>query len=131
MTSADFYIGLGRDAEWLGSLEADGTAAEMDEYNLFGPGDPDDDLFTEDTFRRIVWDVLAEARGENRGHMRASGDAWPWEYPDSSSGTDMVYVFNNGSIHVFERNGDDGLFQIALHYPNGTRKPAVFPRMVS
>jgi hypothetical protein len=126
MASADFYVGLGEDAEWLGSLSVDGSAAEMDDEGLFGEPDQKDP-YTEETYRRIVGDVLAAAVADDYGYSKASGDVWPWAYADSG-GTDMVYAFNNGSVHVYER-GDGGQYQVALHYPNGTRKPVKFPAM--
>ena len=130
MKTADFYIGLGEDAEWLGSLSADGTPAELDAVNLFGPT-ADGELYTEATFREIVAATLAKAVEADRGYD--ANDPWPWPYP-SSHGTDYVYVFVNGTIHVFEKGFNavdsiEGAFLTTLHYQNATRRPGRFPIM--
>lgn len=122
MSNADFYIGLGHEAKYLGSLEFDASPAEMDDMGLFGPATDGD--FTEDTFREIV-----ESCAEEPNAFHAT---WPWSYPDSS-GTDLVFAFVRGSVHVFERgerDGQTGQFLVALHYPNGARKATAFPAQV-
>lgn len=114
--SADFYVGLGDSAEWLGSVIQDAHPREMELRCLLGSSAEDAPTatdYTETTFRDIVG-LMADVDPE---------DGWPWSYPDSGD-TDYVYVWNNGSITVYERG-----YQIALHYPNGARQPAKFRRM--
>jgi hypothetical protein len=136
-TSADFYIGLGENARWIGTVERDGSPADLDDRGLFGPaadGEGHTGAYTEDTFLAVVREhVRAVVRDTDvDGHLAEDGDSWPWPVPDSSM-TDYVYSYNNGSIHVAESGiGDDGQhhqYQVALHYPNGTRKPVKLPRV--
>lgn len=123
MTNADFYIGLGEDAKWIGSLSVDGSTADMDDAGLFGPPPDDMELYTETTFLNVVLDVLGLADDADRGYLAANLDPWPWPWKDSV-GTDMAYAFAKGCIHVFERG-----YLVALHYPNGARNPSRFPQL--
>lgn len=117
--NADFYVGLGKTARWLGSI-ADGGApgditADYDLFNISADVDP----YTEDDFRDMVASIIADAKADDAGFDPADG--WPWEHR-SSTGTDFTYAFNNGCIHVFE-NG----YMVAQHYPNGARRQSEFP----
>jgi hypothetical protein len=132
VSTADFYLGTGPTAEWLGSLLQDGSPADMDDLDLFGPAE--DESYTDDTFGRIVWDALANARLEDpasAAHAEA-GDPWPHEYADSS-GTEWVYACVKGAVHVFRRirdeDGQPGQFLAAVHYPNGSRRSTEFPTL--
>lgn len=132
MSTADFYLGTGPTAEWLGSLLQDGSPAEMDDLDLFGPaeGEP----YTDDTFVRIVTDALREVAeaptDEQLAFLASEGDSWPHTYRDSS-GTDYVYACVKGAVHVFRRiqdeDGAPGQFLAAVHYPNGSRRSTEFP----
>lgn len=125
MTSADFYIAVGKAYHWLGSIARDGSPAEMDEAGLFGPAQ-DEDTYTETSYREIVADLLAEPTASSA----EAGDTWPWDYV-SSAGTDMTYVFKLGAVYVYERGTDSrgaqGQVLVATHYPNGARNVTVFP----
>lgn len=133
MSSADFYVGIGSEAEWIGTVGADGSTADMDDAGLFGPA-PGDDDYTEGTFRAIVHRYVAELAdgSDEEGYLASRGHPWPWKGL-SESRAGMIYCYNKGSIHVFERtdggaDGKPGHYLVALHYPNGTRKPTVFAR---
>jgi hypothetical protein len=121
---ADFYIGLGAEAEWLGSMGDGGHPSEVtsvhDLFNL--NGDVDD--YTEDTFRQMVESILDDTPDYVLVSRASTGGWWPWGY-DTSVGTPFAYAWNNGCIHVFE-NG----YMVAQHYPNGARRPSTFPSMV-
>lgn len=125
MASADFYVFTGEDGEWLGSLSVDGSPAEMDDEELFGPVDPPA-KFTEETFRTLVKKVLDRAVADDFGYSAAQGDEWPWPYPDSS-GTDWTYALiadadMGPTIMVsrgVERDGKRLQLLSATHYPNG------------
>jgi len=81
-TRADFYIGQGVSAEWLGSIAWDGYPEGMVQ-----------DLFaccTEEEWRQHIKEFLAsrkDATHPNRG--------WPWPWDDSSL-TDYSYAFLTG-----------------------------------
>lgn len=124
---ADFYIGLGDNARWLGSIATDGGPAEVgrvhDLFNTSGDvADYTEDSFT-DAVARIVRDVDADDDSKRQGWLAADDDVWPWPYP-SSTLTDYTYAWNNGCIHVFEEG-----YMVAQHYPNGARRPSAFRNM--
>lgn len=86
-TRADFYVGCGKDAEWLGSVSRDGYQWEKT---------PDCQLLnakTENDFRLAVADII------NYRSDWISAKIWPWLWPDSNA-TDYVYAFHNGSVEV-------------------------------
>lgn len=135
MSTADFYLGTGPDAQYLGSLLDDGSPAAMDDLDLFGPaegGQP----YSDETFVRIVEDVLREVveapTDERMAALASEGDSWPHNYLDSS-GTDYVYAAVKGAVHVFRKVLDDqgqpGQFLAAVHYPNGARRSTEFPTL--
>lgn len=77
-TRADFYVGVNKDAEWLGSIGWDG----------YPSGIPDSvkKASTEDDFRAAVAAFIAEERGTTPD----MGWPWPW---DNSGTTDYAYGF--------------------------------------
>jgi hypothetical protein len=88
-TRADFYIGQGQDAEWLGSVGFDGC----DWVN-----DPTSDLMlakSPDEFRAAVVIIQAERRD-----FTAPEDGWPWPWENSKT-TDYAYVFYEGKTNVY------------------------------
>lgn len=115
MTSAKLFIGMGEDAELVATLGIDGSAAALDDQGLFGPGEGDEQ-YTEATFRKIALGSLMDQSLEDLEKVTTP---------------DMIYAFKNGSVLVFELgqndDGETGYYQVALHYPNGARKPVSFP----
>jgi len=135
VSTADFYLGTGPDAKYLGSLLDDGSPAMMDDLDLFGPAIMGQ-TYTDDTFVRIVEDALRDAAeaptDEPMATIASEGDEWPHDYPDSS-GTDYVYAAVKGAVHVFRKIEDEyghpGQFLAAVHYPNGARRSTEFPTL--
>lgn len=100
-TRADFYIGTGKDAEWLGSIAFDGyrineMTREQAEKNV--------DCM-------LCWHIknaLTEAgfRASVSGLLRENDDAtkpeqgWPWPWDDSNT-TDYAYAFVDGACKTF------------------------------
>lgn len=83
-TRADFYIGRGEKAEWLGSLCYDG----------YPNGVPEDVLrnsHTEQEWRANVAKLLA---GEESATIPEQGWPWPWE---DSRTTDYAYAWDDGT----------------------------------
>lgn len=121
---ADFYIGLGQDARWLGSIRDGGHPAVVaKDHDLFNmDGNVED--YDEDTFVELVNAILADVPDHVPVARADRNDLWPWTY-DTSVGTAFTYAWNNGCIHVFEHG-----YMVAQHYPNGARRPSVFPSMV-
>lgn len=118
---ADFYIGRGKDAEWLGSIAWDGYPSGVDRPGLLDASD-------ESGFRGAV---LEEIAGREDGTKPEDGWPWPW---DTSDTTDYAYAFDDGRVHgsCFGGNWFD---------PNGPKDedgdqiesdvPAAFPDMSS
>lgn len=105
-TRADFYIGTGETAEWLGSIAFDGYRIDDVELEHLERRDNSEaDLATcwdikhaadEASFRRSVADLLAlndDATTPDKG--------WPWPW-DSSRSTDYVYAFVDGACKTFQ-----------------------------
>ena len=97
-TRADFYVGTGKDAEWLGSVAYDGY--EWDE-------DRDSDIAaatTEQEFKDAVTAVLTGRRDATTPDL-----GWPWPWEDSRT-TDYAYFFdgNKTRIFCFGKPRDDG-----------------------
>lgn len=88
-TRADFYVGHGPEAEWLGSVAMDGY--EWHEK----PAHPISSATTPDDFRAAV---AAELAPREDATLPAQGWPWPWE---DSRTTDYAYVFDGGSVHVY------------------------------
>ena len=83
-TRADFYIGRGKEAEWIGSVAWDGHPESMPQ-----------EFWTCDkaeNFRQIVVDKMSD-----RGDWTAPADGWPWPWDDSGT-TDYAYAFDEGRV---------------------------------
>lgn len=113
-TRADFYVGRGKSAEWLGSIAWDGY-----------PGGEASKLFdktTEDEFRAALANFAA-----GRDDWSSPAHGWPWPWDDSRM-TDYAYAFDDGKV-LASRFGRS--WQIASKYDrdrNGT-EIEVFPNM--
>lgn len=82
-TRADFYIGTGETAEWLGSIAYDG----------YPDGLPEDVIkaSTEEGFRAEVAELAKES------HWTSPEQGWPWPWNDSHT-TDWAYAFKDGVV---------------------------------
>lgn len=89
-TRADFYVGRGPDAEWLGSIAWDGQ--EVGRIR---------DATSEGNFRTFVAAFLAE-----RDDATLPSQGWPWPWNDSGT-TDCVYAWDGpmDSAGVWEVQG--------------------------
>lgn len=85
-TRADFYVGRGQDAEWLGSIAFDGYPDEDNNRLL--------KIDREDEFRRQVSEFL-----EERDDGTTPDQGWPWPWNDSRT-TDYSYAFDKGEVWV-------------------------------
>lgn len=85
-TRADFYIGRGEQAEWLGSIAWDG----------YPSGIPNDVLGAADAegYRNLVMDFLRHRDDATLPEM-----GWPWPWNDSNI-TDYSYAFDDGRVYV-------------------------------
>lgn len=86
-TRADFYVGAGRKAEWLGSVAYDGYEWERKGSSLLTAS-------SEATFRDVVALILS-----SRPYSTRPEDGWPWPW-ETSATTDYVYWWNCGKARV-------------------------------
>lgn len=82
-TRADFYMGRGVEAEWLGSIAWDGYPSGVG-VELLHARDAQQ-------FRDRV-DEMGE-----RGDFTRPADGWPWPWEDSNT-TDYAYAFDAGEV---------------------------------
>jgi hypothetical protein len=82
---ADFYVGRGDKAEWLGSVAWDGYPDGFDRDGLLN-------AITEQQFREAVSAELASRRDGTTPEM---GWPWPWE---NSKTTDYAYAFDGNRV---------------------------------
>jgi len=83
-TRADFYVGRGPEAEWLGSIAWDGYPGGIDEPVLLAKN--------EQQYRQRV---AAFIEGRHDGTKPEMG--WPWPWPDSQT-TDYAYAYDQGKV---------------------------------
>ena len=114
-TRADFYIGRGKDAMWLGSVAWDGYPDGV----LVGIKLADD--------QKSFLDAL-ETYFNGRNDVSTPNDGWPWPW-DTSSGTDFAYAFDAGKVWM----SHFGSAWITASSPEpeewSENKEAVFPNM--
>jgi hypothetical protein len=121
-TRADFYVGRGERAEWLGSIAWDGNPASIG-------GDGSIVLATtEQDYRQQVAAFLA-----SRDDATLPEQGWPWPW-DNSRTTDYAYAFDNGAVWASAFGHEWFRVDPAADYfgePDGDMgaKVAVFPDM--
>ena len=84
-TRADFYVGRGENAEWLGSIAWDGYPDGIDKQLL--------NTTSEDAYRHAVAEFL-----KGREDKSLPDDGWPWPW-DTSHTTDFSYAFDGEKVH--------------------------------
>ena len=85
-TRADFYIGRGIDAKWLGSQAWDGYPEGITDSLL--------EAKTEEAFRKELTDHF-----ERRKDVTLAEGGWPWPWEDSKT-TDFSYAFDGGQVWI-------------------------------
>ena len=119
-TRADFYVGRGEDAEWLGSIAWDGYPEGLPKV-LLKTNDAEE-------WRKKVARFLS--RSED-GTLPEQGWPWPW---DDSGMTDFAYAIDDGQVWI--SNGGSAWVP-AVDWDGGVDdedeevKRAVFPNMLS
>lgn len=86
-TRADFYIGRGKNAEWLGSVAWDGYPSGIP-AEIFGS-------INEAEYRHKVNGFIA---GRRDGTLPRDG--WPWPWGDSGT-TDYAYCFDGSRVWFY------------------------------
>lgn len=85
-TRADFYVGRGPDAEWIGSIGWDGYPDGIASAVL--------NAVRPKQFRAAVERFFA-----GREDVTRPADGWPWPWDDSCT-TDYAYAFDAGKVYV-------------------------------
>lgn len=86
-TRADFYVGVGKTAEWIGSIAWDGYPDGPHAAKVLPAK-------SEDEFRQSVADLIKAEDGTT------PAEGWPWPWDDSCT-TDYAYCFDDDKIRVF------------------------------
>lgn len=86
-TRADFYVGTGPNAEWIGSISYDGDPDGMPEGAVKSK--------SEKKYRAEVERLLADR--EVLSTRPAEGWPWPWE---DSRTTDYAYAWADGKVKI-------------------------------
>lgn len=84
--AADFYLGRGEDAKYLGTRILDSRAETLNPFRKFQ--NPDENPFTEDDYRDLVLYLVTTQR-------------WPWDDRSDSTGTSWTYMYDRGSVYVY------------------------------
>ena len=112
-TRADFYIGRGLDAEWLGSQAWDGypSAVIPDLQRIAHLAGS---LTSEEGFRSTISAYLAK-----RYDATLPEQGWPWPWDDSGT-TDCAYCFDGGTIWTATGYPDESWYDaVRLEAPEG------------
>ena len=121
-TRADFYIGRGAEAEWIGSCAFDGYPDSiLDGRHLGSSATPEE-------FRAAFQDEIA-----CEDHATVPEEGWPWPWDDSGT-TDYAYALDESRVWVSCFGGPWKTVAQALHpdeeedeAPKGPK--VVFPNM--
>ena len=83
-TRADFYVGRGENAEWLGSIAWDGypEGLPMSLWNIT----------SEEEWRKSIVGILT-----SREDASLPADGWPWPWEDSGT-TDYAYALDSEKV---------------------------------
>lgn len=114
-TRADFYVGKGKNAEWLGSIAYDGYPDGIPEGLLRA--------ISEKGYREEVAGALV---GEE---ATLPEDGWPWPWEDSRT-TDYAYAFFDGKV-LASNFGRAWFDPLRPETNTGEKKEVVFPNMKS
>ena len=112
-TRADFYVGTGSNAEWIGSIAWDGYEWHEDTDT------PIMQAANEQDFRDAVSDML-----NGRDDATRPSQGWPWPWDDSCT-TDFTYAYSNGKVTPYSWGAeilDDEEEGIGLEWPNMKEK---------
>lgn len=113
---ADFYVGRGEKAEYIGSIVgANVNPEDLRAFTRFQGTEKN--LYDERQFRAEVAHLIESPEYE----LAFDGTRWPYGYATSGA-SDWAYCFDLASVHVFQEG--HLVFTILC---NGARKEADFP----
>lgn len=94
-TRADFYVGKGKDAEWVGSIAYDGHPGNYPEIEKCS---------TEEDYRTAVKGLFSEV-----SHATRPEQGWPWPWKDSGT-SDYAYCFVDGKVLITAATVNNGIW---------------------
>lgn len=115
---ADFYIGRGPKAQYLGSVWGEVSPDQLQAFTWFQG--TEDALYDAAKFQADLIELMDMA--QRIGQRTQDANRWPHTYR-TSNGSDFAYCYDAASVHVYESG-----FQVATILCNGARKEAEFPR---
>jgi hypothetical protein len=126
-TRADFYVGRGETAEWLGSIAWDGNPGGVDVDDQEG-GRAVIRATTEGDYQAAVAAFLAQ-----RDDATVPERGWPWPWDDSRT-TDYAYAWDDGALWACSFGGtwfrpDPDVADFGEPEESYSVKTAVFPDM--
>jgi hypothetical protein len=95
-TRADFYVGRGKDAEWLGSIAMDGYPSGLSDEDSMQKRAPRSRQLLASTTEQGWRDEVAAFLARREDATRPA-DGWPWPW-DNSGTTDYAYAFDAGKV---------------------------------
>lgn len=114
-TRADFYIGRGKEAKWLGSIAWDGYPDGIDAELLKAKSAAQ--------FKRRTTRFL-----KSRKDATFPENGWPWPWDDSNT-TDYAYCFDAGRVWYWEEPDDDSGACWVSGRAKDKKTPCDFPNM--
>lgn len=124
MNKADFYVGMGPEADWIGSVSKCGNVYELSTPILL--------QVNRIMFEELSIEYIKFCEGVVANHICQ----WPWQWPDSRM-TDFSYIFlpQMEKVYVSIQGGDllDPIMLVqgeSLIEANAMLGPPVFPSMV-
>jgi hypothetical protein len=123
-TRADFYLGRGAEAKWIGSIAWDGYPEGKRVADVMKSSTQEDFVAAVAAFA----DEVSSFSGQKKGDFTSPEMGWPWPW-ESSHMTDFAYMFDDGQCWV--SNFGSALAPAAevlkegFEFPDG--KGAVFP----
>ncbi|EHR48356.1 hypothetical protein SacmaDRAFT_0040 [Saccharomonospora marina XMU15] len=118
---ADFYVGTGPTARWLGSLAEAGGPVELARLGAAGDAEPTEVLSAADlgTYEAAVAALLTRQRVVETGFVAAPGPDWEagWPWLATTSGGWYAYAFVDGHVRVSTHGGP--WFRPDLDRPDG------------
>ena len=117
-TRADFYIGRGEEAKWLGSIAWDGYPEGNPKQLLTQSLTCD---LHEEEYIALVMEMIRPVDDRSPGTLPYQGWPWPW---NSSHLTDYAYALEGGSVWVSVFNGPWWRWEGEEQRPSGEADPA-------
>lgn len=105
-TRADFYVGRGEHAEWIGSIAMDGYPEGIPASAMVASSEAE--------FRTAVTKILNDC-----DHATIPEQGWPWPWTDSAT-TNYAYAWDDTQVWVSH---------FGSYWSPGESKVAVFPDM--